>query len=305
MCPPAKRQRTENSSRALPDLKKSSDGKVVLLAGNTEFRVHWDVLALHSSVFRDMQRHPPPSEHPDVEGCPVVELLDDPEEVEYLLKVLYTPCVHSLPFCIPLPVIRALIRLGRKYDFKDFCSWAVAQLGFQYPTSLEEFDRSDQIGSFSASRFPSELTDIIALARENKIFAVLPSAYYCAIKLSLVGEGDGPSVISLPTVDLNKCVIGREKLLIQQFKPGYTFGWLQNWEKKNFVSPKLCRTARNKLLAKYFDDAAIEALQEPRMYDDLCDDCGRQAKEYMTVGRRKIWQELPIIFGVGSSWSDL
>jgi hypothetical protein len=65
----------------------------VLQAGNTQFRVHWSVLALHSSVFSGMQGLPQRDDQLTVEGCPVVELSDDPQDVEYLLKALYIPYV--------------------------------------------------------------------------------------------------------------------------------------------------------------------------------------------------------------------
>jgi hypothetical protein len=57
------------------------DGSVVLQAGNTQFRVHWGVLALHSSVFHDMEELPQPQEQLTVEGCPIVELSDEPDDV--------------------------------------------------------------------------------------------------------------------------------------------------------------------------------------------------------------------------------
>lgn len=75
----------------------NSDGSVILQAANTQFRVHWSVLARHSSVFRDMQGSPQPADQHTIDGCPVVELADDPVDVEYLLRALYIPSVH-LPF---------------------------------------------------------------------------------------------------------------------------------------------------------------------------------------------------------------
>ncbi|KAF8208156.1 hypothetical protein K438DRAFT_1468773, partial [Mycena galopus ATCC 62051] len=57
------------------------DGNVVLQAANIQFRVHWSVLAQHSSVFRDIEELPQPPDQPTVDGCPVVELYDDPNDV--------------------------------------------------------------------------------------------------------------------------------------------------------------------------------------------------------------------------------
>ncbi|KAF7370424.1 BTB domain-containing protein [Mycena sanguinolenta] len=116
-----------------------SEGNVVLQAGNTQFRVHWGVLALHSSVFRDMQGLPQPPDEPNVDGCPVVHLPDDSADVTYLLKALYDPMfLTQKP--LPLAFIGALLRLGRKYDFKEFRDFAVGRLKAQHPTILQEYD---------------------------------------------------------------------------------------------------------------------------------------------------------------------
>jgi hypothetical protein len=71
----------------------NSDGNVVLQAQNTQFRVHWIVLARHSSVFRDMQGLPQPDGQPSVDRCPVMEIYDDPHDVKYLLEALHLPSV--------------------------------------------------------------------------------------------------------------------------------------------------------------------------------------------------------------------
>ncbi|KAJ7307096.1 hypothetical protein DFH08DRAFT_901219 [Mycena albidolilacea] len=59
--PPAKRQRTGDKPITRSKMWHR-DGSVVLQAGNTQFRVHWGVLALHSSVFHDMEERPQPQE---------------------------------------------------------------------------------------------------------------------------------------------------------------------------------------------------------------------------------------------------
>ncbi|KAK7025083.1 hypothetical protein R3P38DRAFT_2952727 [Favolaschia claudopus] len=73
---PAKRQRTDDIEQIIERSEIwISDGNLVLQAANTQFRVHWSILARNSSVFSDMKGLPPPAEKPTVEGYPVVELL--------------------------------------------------------------------------------------------------------------------------------------------------------------------------------------------------------------------------------------
>ena len=74
-----------------------SDGSVVLLAHDTLFRVHKTFLSRHSLVFRDMFTLPQPStsastivsSEDEIDGCPVVDLHDSPNDVSSLLYALY------------------------------------------------------------------------------------------------------------------------------------------------------------------------------------------------------------------------
>jgi capsid portal protein len=91
--PPAKRQRTDEDEPITRSDIWYEDGSVVLQARNTQFRVHWGVLAQHSSFFRDMQKLPQPPDQPNADGCPIVELQDEVADVEHLLRALYSSFV--------------------------------------------------------------------------------------------------------------------------------------------------------------------------------------------------------------------
>lgn len=86
-----------------------SDGNVVLATNTYLFRVHKSVLAMRSSVFRDMFGLP--STHDEAsgaheivgiapelcDGIPIVTLEDDGRDVEHLLKTIYeSRCAISL-----------------------------------------------------------------------------------------------------------------------------------------------------------------------------------------------------------------
>ena len=89
--PLAKRQRTE-SSITHSDIWHD-DGSVVLQVETTQFRVHWGVLSLHSTFFRDMRGLPQPAQEHSIDGCPVIELHDSVTDVQHLLNALYNPSV--------------------------------------------------------------------------------------------------------------------------------------------------------------------------------------------------------------------
>ncbi|KAF8216803.1 hypothetical protein K438DRAFT_1797869 [Mycena galopus ATCC 62051] len=312
--PPAKRKRTENAP-----LTRSktwfSDGNVVLQAADTQFRVHWGVLALHSSIFRDMQGLPQPPDGPDqpsVDGCPVVELFDDPVDVEHLLKALYIPAFHCQKK-LPLPVVGALIRLGRKYDLKYLFDSAVARLTAAFPATLEDAEATDDLTAPTSQTFEpyrAMLFDVITLASETNILSVLPLAYYCATQveglsglLKGIKREDG-TVASLPAVDLYRCVVGQRRISIKQFEPGYTFGWVRAWESDDCTDPEQCRMSREAVIFMYLDRLDLIALAPRDLDFNLCVACARHTAEYMGAGQKKIWDELPEIFDL-PPWNEL
>ncbi|KAF7362313.1 BTB domain-containing protein [Mycena venus] len=162
------------------------DGSVVLQAQQLQFRVHWAVLAQHSPFFREMRGLPQPPDQPSVEGCPIVELSDDVVDVEFLLKALYTP-TFLCQTALPLQAIAALIRVGRKYEFRELFDLAVARLTFEYPATLDEYDKLFINWRYTPTRIvPHDglQFDIISLARENNIVSVLP---LCILSCGSVG----------------------------------------------------------------------------------------------------------------------
>ncbi|KAF8216802.1 hypothetical protein K438DRAFT_1925832 [Mycena galopus ATCC 62051] len=305
--PPAKRKRTENAP-----LKRSktwfSDGNVVLQAADTQFRVHWGVLAMHSSIFCDMQGLPQPPDQPRIDGCPVVELFDDPVDVEHLLKALYIPAFHCQN-TLPLSVVAALIRLGRKYDFKYLFDSAVARLTSAYPASLDK----DEGLPLGIKFYPAVDFDIVTLASENNILAALPRAYYEVVKkstLSMLFNGiprqDGTRA-HLSSLDLRRCVVARERFSKRQFQSGYTFGWARQWEFDDCTDLVDCRIAREAVVIVFSDAEEIMLDESFGPIDGLlhfCDTCIGHLSECMAAGRKKFWNELPEIFDL-PPWNEL
>lgn len=90
---PEKRQRSESSPEQDGQPRRSSvwleDGNIVLEAQSVEFRVHKSILATNSQIFRDMFQMAQPSSQRTVEGVPVVEMHDSPDDVQCMLTALY------------------------------------------------------------------------------------------------------------------------------------------------------------------------------------------------------------------------
>ncbi|KAJ7759194.1 hypothetical protein B0H16DRAFT_1689134 [Mycena metata] len=309
--PPAKRQRTDDASVTRSDIWYS-DGGVVLQAQNTQFRVHWSLLAQSSSFFRDMQTLPQPPDQPSAEGCPIVELQDSAEDVKQLLTTLYTP---TLPLSktrdVPFATVAALIRLGRKYEFQTLLESALELVTGDYPATLEEFmvlpnaDRNRVI-SYNGIGF-----EMVTLLRENNIMTALPAAYFRVVSeythaefFAGVRNPDGRRS-SLAPIDQQRCSLGREKLLVAQLQSGCTFGWLFEWsDQQDCSNVQECQLRRGNRIRRCINVVELRALNPEVITPVFCPACTRHIEKMAAAGRKKVWAELPTFFNL-PPWSKL
>ncbi|KAJ6581624.1 hypothetical protein B0H19DRAFT_1116050 [Mycena capillaripes] len=305
--PPTKRQRTEEASITRSDIWYP-DGSVVLQVQDTQFRVHWSVLAQHSSFFRDMQALPQPPDGPSVDGCPVVELQDAIEDVKHLLPALYDPTLlfqNTLSF----PVVAALIRLGRKYDFRKLLDAAVELVMCENPATLEGYQAPNRAKSIIY--YPGIEFDMLALVRENNIQSALPCAYYRVVKtysqkqlFDGVARTDG-TLATLAAVDLRQCNLSREKLITKQLQPGYTLGCVLKWDyNDDCTASQKCTKMRDKALRRSLESFMVRALYEQTVGDGYCSACKARIQELVAAGLRKTWEDLPDFFDL-PSWNEL
>ncbi|KAF7370402.1 hypothetical protein MSAN_00671800 [Mycena sanguinolenta] len=310
--PPAKRkrQKTEDATMKRSDKFWFTDGSVVLQAGSTQFRVHFGVLARHSAIFSDMLGLPQPSDEPNVDGCPVIQLSDDSTDLEYFLKALYDPAFLTIK-AMPFPAVAALIRLGRKYEFRDFLNLAVARITSEFPTTLEEFDALPPYFT-TITDYPGLGFDIVALADENNIASVLPGVYLYVVDGLLdelfgsIKKDDG-TMAALSPIHLRRCAVGREKLLLKQLQPGYTLGWtLDAVTVDGCTGRSKCRKARQMFMRQCLDGSRIWAFMRIDCLKncELCTVCHDHAMEAANGGRIKMWEELPQIFNL-PPWDEL
>ena len=91
-----KRQRTDehNTEGDEPEVTHHptlwlNDGNIVLVADKIAFRVHSSILAMNSTVFKDMFAIPLADDSPRFEGHPVVLLDDQPSQLADFLHYMY------------------------------------------------------------------------------------------------------------------------------------------------------------------------------------------------------------------------
>ncbi|KAG2157152.1 hypothetical protein DEU56DRAFT_750327 [Suillus clintonianus] len=195
-----------------------ADGSVVLLAARADkthaFRVHKSVLGSHSKVFADMFALPSAANHEMYDGVDSVNMPDDAQDLEDLLRALYYPgtILSMLENRNPLAAIKykGILLLSQKYFVRVLQKLLRARFRADWPSTLQEWDKlMEHYAGLSASAEPQheaasqfidnrmlEPASAIRLAREANIPEILPAAFYMLSTISPFMDFDtlrGPS----------------------------------------------------------------------------------------------------------------
>ncbi|KAI6120167.1 hypothetical protein EDD16DRAFT_903628 [Pisolithus croceorrhizus] len=112
------------------------DGNIVLVAGGQCFKVYRGTLSMHSPIFKDMFSCPnPPDQGEMIEGCAVVQLQDSASEGSTRPQSTILWYIDSSR-SIPMSVATALLRLGKKYEFKLLFECVSSRVKDCYPLEL-------------------------------------------------------------------------------------------------------------------------------------------------------------------------
>ncbi|KAJ6504145.1 hypothetical protein C8R47DRAFT_1038420 [Mycena vitilis] len=318
--PQAKRQRTDTAEAVTRSDIWQDDGNVVLQAESTQFRVHWSVLSKNSSFFHGLRNLPQPPDQPTVEGCPVVTLHDSVLDVKYLLEALYNPHCFAEDK-LSLAFVAALVRLGRKYDFKHLLEAAVKRLAYENPTTLDKYESLNHITDDRISYRVTRLTappglafKVLTLARENRLFALLPCAYLRVIfffSQEQIFDGIlssvGPSV-TLPSEDQRMCILGSKRMLQAQWENSRFATWMDSQDPLPGCSKMDDCLARKKSSLKTLQKKGVCVapfqFAAKHMGHPLCDTCEAHQEEVMAEARKKLWDDLPSFFDL-PPWAEL
>ncbi|TRM55384.1 hypothetical protein BD626DRAFT_527591 [Schizophyllum amplum] len=156
---------------AVPDLW-FDDGNIVIVAGSWSFRLRRGILAFQSSVFRDMFSLPPSGSQDVYDGCPLINVSDDPNDMEHFLKAVYFPQYFppGISQEVEFGVLRAVLGLAQKFDVPFLRRRALCILSDAYSTDADGGRRDHP----SLDCLLAE----IALAREVNAIWLLPRLYY-------------------------------------------------------------------------------------------------------------------------------
>ncbi|KAJ7017171.1 hypothetical protein C8F04DRAFT_1244330 [Mycena alexandri] len=289
-------------------------GDLILQVESTQFRVNRDVLAKHSSVFRDLFSVPQPANEPTTDGCHTVELFDRADDWAELLAVLYEPFQHqSRP---QFNTLAAMLRLGKKYDFKQPQQDAVSRIRYEFPSDFKAFNDLD--ADMTKIKYRRGIyCDLLNLAYECGIYSSVPLLAFCCLRentLETLFDGverdDGSRATFSDELKINMALAFGKMALFQH----RTLAWLRDDSvvpHRSCTSAIRCTQQRNEMARVVDQDHegqfnlgyTIDQWDE-RWMGKLCPLCEEAAIAVYDLNRAKGWELLPTFFGL-AGWKDL
>ncbi|KAJ7751705.1 hypothetical protein B0H16DRAFT_1724068 [Mycena metata] len=288
---------------------------VILRADTRIFRVFAAILKAQSSVFADMFTlpHPPSADMESMDGFPVVELHDKPEDVEVFLKAIF-----DSSFFMPLPAeieyshALGILRLAHKYDVPYLRRRALEHLNPHLPTNLTAYDdrKGNNMVSFSARRVSRALATI-PTATEVGALWLLPVAYYDLCKQSAEQLIFNASWKDFGEKIQRACLIGHSAQR-NHFHKICRFLSVVKTTGGSCADPTKC----NELCHRYALNPGLwgfsanplavwgEGIWRNLADGGMCDGCVVENKALHAAARQEFWDQLPQMFGL-PGWAEL
>ncbi|KAH8826505.1 hypothetical protein DL96DRAFT_1608169, partial [Flagelloscypha sp. PMI_526] len=275
-----------------------------------------------SPVFADMLSFPPSQDQEILDGCPLVEMPDDPMSVEFFLRAVTQP-----DFFLPPPaasryhIVAGILRIAHKYDCSLFRIRALRHLSARFPTRLIDYTHGGYISKSLFNGYSSEERDVYRLDCLSLLFEVdalwcLPLRYQSLIfqienNPGLIINGvDFQSrhyqITSAQHIALIKGKAGLTRditALVAPFSSApseCTQGGCQKYRRKLLttfikIPPK---RVLNPWWGQWFD------LESPASNFSFCRVCREKLKRDYENLQKKSWDQLPLLFGL-PPWGEL
>ncbi|KAF7297741.1 BTB domain-containing protein [Mycena kentingensis (nom. inval.)] len=337
---PMKRPR-EDEPRPETPLTRSpdywlEDGSIVLQVEATQFRVAKTMLAMHSTVFKDMPSLPPADE-PLIEGCPVVVLPGDKAaDWKHLLDLMYpkTGFFDAKEDVPHFDSVAAVLRLSKKYDIPSFRKRCVARLKTTFPASLTAFDVKSKSRLWSEIHVgPGDddwinfLIQTVHLARDAGLSSILPSVFYTLVMAETANPGalakvSSPHIAPSPVSHLQFQIPAADELTLlkghQNMANDFGQGpmrWIDSAPAMPLIPCDTCSQSqtcqstmhyyRGYLLSAHATSLPQLLIIFPAHIETrLCTACFKTAKNAHHAGRTDSWERLPSYFGL-PPWEEL
>ncbi|PIL26543.1 hypothetical protein GSI_12301 [Ganoderma sinense ZZ0214-1] len=285
------------------------DGNLILIAGDTAFRVYQGLLKKVSSVFADMFATGSADATETFDGCPVVRLPDHPKDLSDFLQYLM-PC-SKLTLHDGLPVsdfaeLHAAVHLAHKYQCPDVETRALSVLKKFYTPRFTNRSSGPYYTPEGFANRPSMSAAIAAvnIARLTDTPSMLPFALYeaCTLEERILDgyERRDGSVEHLAHKDLRLCLRARGELAKQLAL--FIQDVFRTGPSAECESPPQCSAALNTVC----DEVQVDVLGGCRIFDFatdevsvlLCKECVTWIRLREEVERKTVWDMLPHTFGM-------
>ncbi|KAJ7751703.1 hypothetical protein B0H16DRAFT_1840140 [Mycena metata] len=288
---------------------------VILRADTRVFRVFAAILKAQSSVFADMFTfpQPPSADMESIDGFPVVELHDKPEDVEVFLKAIFDSSFFAPPWAeIEYDHALGILRLAHKYDVPFLRRRALEHLNPALPTNLTAYNdrKGNNTVSFAALRVSRALATI-PIATEVGALWLLPVAYYDLCKQSAEQLIFDASWKDFGEKVQRACLIGHAAQRNHLHKI-YRFLSVVKKTGGSCANPTKCNALcqRMSLHPSLWTHNAypLEVWSEDewrRAADHgMCNNCVVESKAFHAAARQEFWDQLPQMFSL-PGWAEL
>jgi hypothetical protein len=209
--------------------------------------------------------------------------------------------------------VACILRVSTKYQMATFRSQCILELTHLYPSSLEQFDAMYGLNGApwtfqTKDDMATEFFKVFKLVYELNVPELLPCAFYFCTQLSL------PNILAgLSKEDSAACLVGRDSLQKMQYEKTYAFvhhfpGYL------GCQSPGSCPREMGRSIPDFYRAKNQWTNLNPytlqvadfSIYRDgsICPACLKAMEEDHQKSRKKAWEDLPGIFGLGT-WEEL
>ncbi|KAF8178377.1 hypothetical protein K438DRAFT_1274958 [Mycena galopus ATCC 62051] len=293
-----------------------ADCGLVIQAGITIFRVSRDMLATQSPVFQDMFSLPAPEDIDTMDGCPFVMLPDPAKDVASFLRALFYYDSFE-PFLTPttFEILPSVLRMSHKYEVDALRKRTLTHLSSAHSTQFGDGTTLHQSLPLWRTTLADGTTDenilIVELARQVGADWILPTTF-CRMCEHSYEE----MIITRPnhsTEDKIRCFRGLRSLETTGAASVLQFLW--NYDTALCSRPYECLAAQNDKHQSVSErrDYSPESertmpfkLWEEDDWSDLevCETCLSEMRKAHHAAKKRLWDQLPGIFGL-PDWSEL
>ncbi|KAJ7304565.1 hypothetical protein DFH08DRAFT_793749 [Mycena albidolilacea] len=291
------------------------DGDLVILrAGNHIFRVFTTVLKERSSVFASMFAfpQPPTPESETIGGVPVVNMHDDPAQLEFFLKAMFDPTFFLPPPAkTELDVVLGVLRLSNKYDVHFLCRRALEHLGTVHCMRLKDYHPDDSIATYDhlsdGSLIDGYLKTIKILVEVGALW-MLPDAYFALYPVDLLGLIRAASWDGLGDSEKANCLrVFSHKVRMQ---PACALLEFLSAAETSCKVPNNCNRARQEAIRDHAWSSNLDIVDAWSEYgwaylaEGLCELCLQEARDVYEQAKQNFWDDLPALFDL-PDWATL